>query len=327
MNSASRTAQTASGPDAGNPRPGGHVAILLASYDGAAFIDRQLASFLEQDHTDWSLWVGDDGSQDATRDRVRAFASRAGARAVTVLDGPRRGSFQNFMQLLCNPGIDADFVALSDQDDAWLPQHLSRALAQIAIADDSRPVLYGGRTIVTDDRLERRGTSPLFVRTPGFRNALVQNISGGNTMVLNRAARSIVMRAGPPDDAVCHDWWLYQLLSGAGARIIYDAEPTVLYRQHGGNQIGSNLGRLAQLNRIAGLVGGRYRNWNLRNLAALEGACGLLTEENAGILEGFARLRSLRGSAAVRTLRDLGLYRQTAAGQLSLKFAAWAGLL
>lgn len=311
-------------PDAGPAR--GHVAILLASYNGAAFIRTQLESFLAQDHRDWSLWISDDGSSDATRDLVRAFTEHAEGRKVTLLDGPRRGSFRNFMRLLCDPAIGAGYVALSDQDDAWLPDHLSRAIARIEEFPDE-PVLYGGRTIVTESNLSPRGASPLFLQPPAFRNALVQNISGGNTMVLNARAHDIVIRAGVPEDAVCHDWWLYQLLSGAGARIIYDETPTVLYRQHGSNQIGSNLGRLAQLNRIAGLFGGRYRDWNQRNIAALAAASDLLTQENAMLLEGFQRLRSERGIRALRTLRALGLYRQTAAGQHSLRLAAWAGLL
>lgn len=303
-----------------------HVAILLATYQGARYLQAQLDSYLAQDHEDWSLWVSDDGSTDATRDILDAFRQSAGRRIVEVASGPGRGSFQNFMHLLCNPAIGADYYAISDQDDAWLPSHLSRAIALVDAAP-AGPVLYGGRTIVTDARLVPQGESPIFRLPPGFRNALVQNISGGNTMVLNRAARAIVERAGPPRDAVCHDWWLYQLLSGAGARVIYDALPTVLYRQHGANQIGSNLGRMAQVRRAAGLLSGRYRDWNRRNLAALDAARDTLSAEHAAILDGFVRLRGQRGMHALAALRALGLYRQTRLGQLSLAVAALAGLL
>ena len=45
---------------------------------------------------------------------------------------------------------------------------------------------------------------------------------------------------------VAHDWWAYQLVSGAGGTVIYDPEPFVAYRQHAGNLIGGNQGLARQ---------------------------------------------------------------------------------
>lgn len=146
-------------------------------------------------------------------------------------------------------------------------------------------------------------------------------------MMLDAAARETVMRAGRREGAVCHDWWLYQLLSGAGARIVYDTQPSVLYRQHGADQIGSNLSVAARMERVAGLFHGRYRDWNQRNLDELRAVKALLTPENRDLLDRFGSLRNLSGPAAVAALRDLGLYRQTRAGNLSLYGAAFLGLL
>jgi hypothetical protein len=36
-----------------------------------------------------------------------------------------------------------------------------------------------------------------------------------------------------------HDWWVYQLVKGAGGNVYYDPEPTILYRQHAGCLVGS----------------------------------------------------------------------------------------
>lgn len=105
----------------------GHVAILMATRNGAEFLRAQLDSLAAQDHDDWSLWIGDDGSTDATRAIVEAFAHSHPQRTVSLRDGPRRGSMANFLSLLCAPDIRADFFALADQDDVWLPVRLSRA--------------------------------------------------------------------------------------------------------------------------------------------------------------------------------------------------------
>lgn len=303
-----------------------HVAILMATYNGSAFLPAQLRSILAQSHEDWSLWVSDDGSADETRAIVAEFKAAHPDRQIILRDGPRRGSTLNFMTLLCDPAIPADHVALSDQDDVWLPDHLSRALHRIDVFKGTA-ALYGARTIIAGPEMDRRGMSPLFRKPPDFRNALVQSIAGGNTMLLNDLARDIVVRAGPPKNAVCHDWWLYQILSGAGAEIIYDPEPTVLYRQHGANQIGSNLSSAARLARIAGLLGGRYRDWNSRNITALEEVSEMLTPHNRAILSGFSALRRQRGPSAIATLRQLGLFRQTFLGDISLATAAFLGLL
>ena len=37
------------------------------------------------------------------------------------------------------------------------------------------------------------GFSPHFKRPPSFKNALIQNIGGGNTMVFNKAAKNIIV--------------------------------------------------------------------------------------------------------------------------------------
>ena len=59
---------------------------------------------------------------------------------------------------------------------------------------------------------------------------------------------------------VAHDWWAYQLVSGAGGTVIYDPEPLVAYRQHSGNLIGGNLGLRAKGRGCACSSPGAWRN-------------------------------------------------------------------
>lgn len=306
--------------------PETHVAILMATFNGAPFLRAQLDSFAAQSHGDWSLRISDDGSSDATLEVIEAFRREHSGRHIALVPGPGRGSTANFMSLLCDPAVEADFFALADQDDVWLPDHLERSLASLRSAG-AGPALYGARTLIVDEALVRQGQSPRFRRPPDFRNALVQSLAGGNTMLLNAAARAIVLSAGFAPQAVCHDWWLYQVLSGAGAKVVYDPEPTVLYRQHGGNQIGSNRSAAARVTRLRALFRGGYRDWNRRNTAELTAIASLLTPENRAILAAFCRARGLRGFAGLRALKATGVYRQTLAGNLSLRLAAVLGLL
>src|SRR5262249_45043308 len=267
--------ETTIDPPAAPPR----VAILLGTKDGAAFLDDQLRSFADQSHRNWLLVVSDDGSRDATRAIIARFAATQ-PQPVAVRDGPGRGVTANFLSLAADPAIDADAFAFSDQDDVWHADKLSRALARLATAPEGVPALYCGRTELMTEDGRCYGLSPLFRRPPSFRNALVQSLGGGNTMVFNRAAKRLIEAAGAPT-VVLHDWWLYQLVSAAGGAVFYDSRPMLKYRQHADNLIGSNLGGRARLLRIRLMLGGRFRDWNDTNLAALRRLpADLITPDN-----------------------------------------------
>ncbi len=302
-----------------------HVAILLATHDGARYIDEQLASVAAQSHRNWSLWISDDGSSDTTVDRIVAFRRAHPDCVMHLRRGPQRGATANFLSLLCDPVVHADYVAFCDQDDVWLPGKLARALDMIAACDG--PALYGARTILTDGQLRVTGLSPDFRKPPCFSNALVQNLAGGNTLVMNAAARDLIMRAGQQVAPVCHDWWAYQIVTGAGGRFVFDRRPALLYRQHGGNLIGANSGTRARLSRLRALWRGVFRDWNGRNLVALRASAQLLRDDHRETLARFEALRRTTGPRALGLLAGTGLTRQTRAGGLALRLAAVTGRL
>src|SRR5690606_26251104 len=103
--------------------------------------------------------------------------------------GPGRGFSENFRSLIKRPAETA-FLAYADQDDVWKPDKLSAAIARIEQAGPG-PVLYCSRTELIDQDGAPLGMSPLFSRPPDVRNAILQSIAGGNTMVMNRAAARI----------------------------------------------------------------------------------------------------------------------------------------
>ena len=113
------------------------------------------------------------------------------------------------MSLICDPAIEGDYYALSDQDDVWHPHKLSRARSFLMKASAAAPFVYCSRTRLIDEQGTEIGLSPLFKKPLHFRNALTQSIAGGNTMVFNEVVRQELMRAGPDANAASHDWWIY----------------------------------------------------------------------------------------------------------------------
>ena len=305
-----------------------HVRILLGLKDGAATLGAQLDSIAAQDHADWSLLLSDDGSRDDWLPVLTAFAERRARGRTFVMQGPRKGFARNFLSLARAAGPLVPYAAFCDQDDAWTPCKLTRATAALRRLPEGRPGLYCSRTVVCGADLEPLRLSPDFRRPPTFANALTQNIAGGNTMVMNRAALDLVQdTASMAEGVVAHDWWTYQIVTGAGGDVLYDDLPTVHYRQHGSNLIGANDTLSASARRAAGVLAGRYRNWNGNNIAALLRARHLLTPEARATLDRFADAR--RGSLPRRlgALRASGVYRQRRRGTAALWLAAIAGRL
>ncbi|WP_096788016.1 glycosyltransferase [Rhodobacter sp. CZR27] len=302
------------------------IAILLATYNGAANLDEQLESYAAQHLRPAMLIVSDDGSADATRERVAAFAARHPWLEVRLIDGPCQGSAKNFLHLLGQVPPEADMIALSDQDDVWLPDKLARGARALAAEPADLPVLYGGSSWICDADLGNRRPYPLPQRAPGFRHALVQNIAGGNTMMLNRGGIDLLAEASrEPGRLVVHDWWIYQIVSGAGGRVIFDPVPLLLYRQHGGNLIGANHGLAAKKRRLMMLLSGRFRQWNSINIRALRASAHRLTPENRRLLQEFDALRRAGPFNRLRRLNRIGLYRQGLPGSMSLWLAAVLG--
>ncbi|MFV8818296.1 glycosyltransferase family 2 protein [Haliea sp. E17] len=297
------------------------VAVLLCTYNGGSFLTEQLASIGAQDFTGRSIRLevhaSDDGSTDATSAVLNEWKGTCSAALVSRRCGPGKGHAANFLSLVAAPEISADYYAYSDQDDIWDSDKLERALTALERVPAGIPALYCARTRSISARGKATGKSPLFSRPPSFSNALLQNIAGGNTMVMNAAARQLLATAGSVD-VVSHDWWTYLLVAGAGGRVMYDAEPCLSYRQHEGNVIGDSLGTGSRLRRYKRFLHGRNRDWYTRNITALKQNMSLLTPENCSILEAFEQAREANLINRVRALTHSGVYAQTAIGQLGL---------
>jgi len=258
----------------------GSIAILLCTFNGARFLPAQLASYEAQDFTDWRLFASDDGSGDATVALLEDFQKKHGAQRVEIRRGPRKGFVANFLSLICDAAIKGEYYALSDQDDVWHPQKLSRARQFLSNAPVDEPVVYCSRTRLIDEQGNDIGLSTFYRKRPHFRNALVQSLASGNTMVLNEKMRWLLMQTGADANAPAHDWLVYMTITAVGGKILYDSVPTVSYRMHSRNVIGSNDTAGARMVRARLLWQGRFQKWADMNVAVLERIEGLMTDEN-----------------------------------------------
>ncbi len=302
-----------------------HVTVLMASYNGRDWLSAQIESLFAQTHGTWSLQVSDDGSVDGTRDLLETLAAQHPVR-IAWQPGPGRGAAQNFLALVRDLPEAPGWIAFADQDDVWFPDKIARGVA--ALTGEAGPALYCSVTQIAEADLTPREVSDARPRPLGFRNALVQNVVAGNTILVNpKAARLLREAAQRTGEVVMHDWWVYLLLSGAGAALHHDPVPGLLYRQHGSNEVGANKGSRARLRRVGMILTGRYRRWNDINTSWLRTVSDLLTEENRALMEEFDRMRAGPLPVRARMVDRLGLYRQTGLSTQALRLAAVLGKL
>jgi glycosyltransferase involved in cell wall biosynthesis len=297
------------------------VAILMTTFNGEKYLDLQLTSIANQNHTNWELHISDDGSTDQTLNIIKKFQHQITNDVIVYKTGKNLGFVNNFFSLIAKD-IKADYFAFADQDDVWCSEKLSRSLTYLKSQDLTYPALYCGRTQLIDQHGKFKGKSRLFKKRPDFRNALVQSIAGGNTMAMNKAAKAIVQQTLPySKDVASHDWWMYIVITAYGGHVHYDPMPSLLYRQHPQNLMGANVGVRAKLQRLKILTSGIFKEWNDRHLRALDCVATPLSEKTNDALRSFSELRSKNFLTRLRKTFSNGFYRQGLQGQVTLAVA------
>ena len=103
------------------------IAILMATYNGENYLREQIDSILCQTNQDWTLYVQDDGSKDATLDIIKSYDDE---RIVLVDVGlTRQGACMNFMSLLNM--VESEYYMFCDQDDVWFVDKVEKSLGRM----------------------------------------------------------------------------------------------------------------------------------------------------------------------------------------------------
>jgi glycosyltransferase involved in cell wall biosynthesis len=98
------------------------VSVALCTYNGARFLDEQLASLAAQTWRPLELVVCDDRSTDSTLAILAKFASTASFPVRIVQNGAWLGYKSNFKKAACL--CQGELITFCDQDDIWLPTKL-----------------------------------------------------------------------------------------------------------------------------------------------------------------------------------------------------------
>jgi len=240
--------------------PSRSVCVLLATHNGARFIEEQLASLRGQDGVDVLVVASDDHSRDATPELLAAYAAEGGMDILPRLPQPGGSAGRNFLRLIADcPRLDCDFYAFCDQDDVWLPHKLSHSIAML---DATRSDIYssdveafwpdGRAAVIRKSQPQVRFDHMLEAAGPGCTYLLRRDVflALRNWVRANYAELQTVR---------VHDWLIYAWARLRGLRWFIDPAVTMRYRQHANNEAGANVGWRHAKRRMSQLLDGSFR--------------------------------------------------------------------
>lgn len=237
------------------------IAILLATYNGEKYLNEQLQSIIGQTHTDWHLYVRDDGSTDATVSILKDFEARF--ENITVLDnlGEYTGSAAgNFFKLVHSSNYENfSHISFSDQDDVWAPKKLEAALSCM---ESEGAQGYSSNLVSYDNKMKRANYIDKSQPQKEF-DYLFQGGSAGCTYVISREVCLLVQKMTSGIDSYkgqSHDWLIYAICRVHDVSWCFDTEAHIFYRQHASNVYGSMSALSGAIAKFNMLRSGWYRN-------------------------------------------------------------------
>lgn len=219
------------------------IAILLATYNSEKFIKKQIDSLLAQSFSSFTIYIRDDGSNDSTLEIIGEYRKRH-SNIVLMQDSTKgRKAGGSFMWLLEH--VKADYYMFCDHDDYWLPSKVEVTFLKMEKLEceyPNKPVLIftdlkvvdSELNLISDSMWKYSNINPEYAKDVYLHS--VSSSVTGCTVMINRYVREITLPY--PKQAIIHDWWIALIVAKYGI-IDYIAEPTILYRQHGNNEIGA----------------------------------------------------------------------------------------
>lgn len=201
------------------------VAVLMSTYNGEKYVEEQLNSILNQTYKDVSIIIRDDGSTDSTTEILKDYAVKH--HNIRLYLGKNIGFLKSFYKLL-EKSEDFDFYAYADQDDYWEKTKIEKIIKKMKPLDSSKPNLGFSNSDYYDENLNFISSGEIDKKY-SFRNSLVECVSQGMTMIINKTARDIIIQ-NKTENGLFHDQWTYMICSALG-NIVYIDEALVRYRR------------------------------------------------------------------------------------------------
>lgn len=231
------------------------VAICMTTYKPSIeLFERQIQSVIDQTHRNWICVITDDHSPEDSYRQIQAIVAKD-KRFHLQRNEKNLGYYRNFERAICSVPVEADFIALSDQDDEWYPHKLASLLTAlegdaILAYSDMRVVTEDGRVLANSFWNERQNNYR------SLEAMFVANTVTGAACLFKRKLLDVLLPFPQKAPTSFHDHWLACSAISVG-RIEFVSEPLYSYVQHGANVLGYSDWPPFESDRFEA----RYRDW------------------------------------------------------------------
>lgn len=217
------------------------IDVLLATYNGEKYLREQIDSILNQTYSNIRLVISDDCSKDNTREIIKEYEEKDD-RIVSYFHEKNLGYVKNFEFLLTK--VENDIYMLSDQDDVWLPTKIEHTynkmvetnadlvFTDLEVVDENLKMMYPSFNdyMKLSRKIKKYKTD--------YRLQYLYNCVSGCTLMSKKKFLDMILPIPTQSKYAIHDTWIATAIANNG-KVEYLDEKTILYRQHGNNQVGT----------------------------------------------------------------------------------------
>ncbi len=181
----------------------------MCTYNGSRFLDEQVQSILQQEYAVAELIVCDDRSTDDTWKKLLEWQQKD-QRVKPVRNEVNLGYNRNFEKAI--QLAQGELIAISDQDDIWLPQKIGK---QVKAMGPSDVLLSHTRSVrLQDGRLRYKSASlhHHFKGSDTRRLFMFNQVNGHDIMI----RKELVEKCVPMPEGMMYDWWIAVLATCYG---------------------------------------------------------------------------------------------------------------
>ena len=217
------------------------IDILMATYNGEKYIKEQIESILAQDYSNIRCIICDDCSTDRTYEIAKEYVKKD-KRVIVYKNEKNLGVIKNFEKLLSL--VESDYYMLADQDDIWKTTKVSDTFQKLK--KENADLVFTDLEIVDENMQIKNhsfnrvmGIYPKISKEKDIRLVYLYNVVTGCTILTKKKYISKILPL-PTNKDVLHDHYIALAILLSGGKVCYLDKPTIFYRQHQNNQVGTS---------------------------------------------------------------------------------------
>ena len=231
------------------------VAVLLPTYKGIKFLDRQIKSIIFQKRVKVDLYISVEPTVDGSREYLHALQKKF-RNIIVLYHNVNFGSpTKNFFFLINNINEKKyDYISLSDHDDIWFNDKIEKSIQKITFY---KVDCYSSSVIAFNDKkkflLKKKNKQKKY-------DFYFESAGPGSTFCFKSkfitSLKKFIYQKKNASNFLYYDWLIYAYARRNKFKWYIDEKPTLFYRQHSNNYTGARWNISSHFKRFIYVVNG-----------------------------------------------------------------------